>query len=118
MGKAADLRLRADVPSLDAVAELFATGAESEKTLRLELVQRESPGEDPGPGASSEAGTVNGEIRFGSDPEQTMPITATIDHRYADGWHISQMLRPFRAYLESPAAFEPELEATAGPPPA
>jgi hypothetical protein len=79
LGKAADLRLRADVPSLDAVAELFATGAESEKTLRLELVQRESPGEDPGPGASSEAGTVNGEIRFGSDPEQTMPITATIE---------------------------------------
>jgi pyruvate dehydrogenase E2 component (dihydrolipoamide acetyltransferase) len=47
-----------------------------------------------------------------------LPITATIDHRYADGWHISQMLRPFRAYLESPAAFEPEIEATAGAPPA
>jgi pyruvate dehydrogenase E2 component (dihydrolipoamide acetyltransferase) len=38
-----------------------------------------------------------------------LPITATIDHRYADGWHISQLLRPFRAYLADPAAFEPAL---------
>ncbi|MFN2590608.1 MAG: 2-oxo acid dehydrogenase subunit E2 [Actinomycetota bacterium] len=36
-----------------------------------------------------------------------LPITATIDHRYADGWHISQLLRPFRAYLGDPRAFEP-----------
>jgi chloramphenicol O-acetyltransferase len=40
-----------------------------------------------------------------------LPITATIDHRYADGWHISQLLKPFREYLADPAAFEP-------PPPA
>jgi pyruvate dehydrogenase E2 component (dihydrolipoamide acetyltransferase) len=44
-----------------------------------------------------------------------LPITATIDHRYADGWHISQMLRPFRAYLESPAAFEPEIPGPTAP---
>jgi pyruvate/2-oxoglutarate dehydrogenase complex dihydrolipoamide acyltransferase (E2) component len=37
-----------------------------------------------------------------------LPITATIDHRYADGWHIGQLLKPFRAYLADPAAFEPE----------
>jgi pyruvate/2-oxoglutarate dehydrogenase complex dihydrolipoamide acyltransferase (E2) component len=43
-----------------------------------------------------------------------LSLTATIDHRYADGWHISQLIRPFRRYLEDPAAFEPELPP-AGP---
>ena len=38
-----------------------------------------------------------------------LPLTATIDHRYADGWHISQLLTAFRAYLADPAAFEPPL---------
>jgi pyruvate/2-oxoglutarate dehydrogenase complex dihydrolipoamide acyltransferase (E2) component len=38
-----------------------------------------------------------------------MPLTATIDHRYADGWHISQLIKPFTAYLRDPAAFEPPL---------
>jgi pyruvate dehydrogenase E2 component (dihydrolipoamide acetyltransferase) len=37
-----------------------------------------------------------------------LPLTATIDHRYADGWHISQLIKPFRAYLEDPSAFEPD----------
>jgi len=37
-----------------------------------------------------------------------LPITATIDHRSADGWHISQLLKPFRAYLADPAASEPD----------
>ena len=36
-----------------------------------------------------------------------LPLTATIDHRYADGWHISQLIKPFKAYLTDPAAFEP-----------
>ncbi len=36
-----------------------------------------------------------------------LPITATIDHRYADGWHIGQLVKPFRAYLDDPGAFEP-----------
>jgi pyruvate dehydrogenase E2 component (dihydrolipoamide acetyltransferase) len=36
-----------------------------------------------------------------------LPITATIDHRNADGWHIGQLLKPFRGYLADPAAFEP-----------
>jgi pyruvate dehydrogenase E2 component (dihydrolipoamide acetyltransferase) len=35
-----------------------------------------------------------------------LQITATIDHRYADGWHISQLLKPFKAYLNDPASFE------------
>jgi pyruvate dehydrogenase E2 component (dihydrolipoamide acetyltransferase) len=38
-----------------------------------------------------------------------LPITATIDHRYADGWHVARAMRVFRAYLESPATFEPEV---------
>ena len=42
-----------------------------------------------------------------------LPLTATIDHRYADGWHISQLIKPFKAYLEDPAAFEPSPPGTA-----
>lgn len=38
-----------------------------------------------------------------------LPLTATIDHRYADGWHIAKLVKPFRAYLEDPSAFEPGL---------
>jgi pyruvate/2-oxoglutarate dehydrogenase complex dihydrolipoamide acyltransferase (E2) component len=45
-----------------------------------------------------------------------MPLTATIDHRYADGWHISQLIKPFTAYLKDPASFEPELPAAGRPP--
>jgi pyruvate dehydrogenase E2 component (dihydrolipoamide acetyltransferase) len=37
-----------------------------------------------------------------------LPLTATIDHRYADGWHISQLIRPFKAYLHDPATYEPD----------
>jgi pyruvate dehydrogenase E2 component (dihydrolipoamide acetyltransferase) len=36
-----------------------------------------------------------------------LPITATIDHRYADGAQIAKALRAFRAYLARPAQFEP-----------
>lgn len=38
-----------------------------------------------------------------------LPITATIDHRFVDGWHIGRAMKVFRTYLESPAAFEPSL---------
>jgi pyruvate dehydrogenase E2 component (dihydrolipoamide acetyltransferase) len=37
-----------------------------------------------------------------------LTLTATIDHRYADGWHIGQLIKPFRAYLEDPTDFEPD----------
>jgi hypothetical protein len=78
-GEAADLRLRAEVPSLDGIAEVVATGAAREKTLRLQLVQRESPRGSASRGASSsERGAVNGQIKFGSNPDRTMPISATI----------------------------------------
>jgi pyruvate dehydrogenase E2 component (dihydrolipoamide acetyltransferase) len=40
-----------------------------------------------------------------------LSLTATIDHRYADGWHISQLIKPFKAYLHDPAAFEPAIGA-------
>jgi pyruvate dehydrogenase E2 component (dihydrolipoamide acetyltransferase) len=36
-----------------------------------------------------------------------LPITATIDHRYVDGWHISVAMKAFREYLAAPTAFEP-----------
>jgi len=34
-----------------------------------------------------------------------LPITATIDHRYADGWHISRAMAAFREYLAAPQQF-------------
>ncbi len=48
-----------------------------------------------------------------------LPITATIDHRYADGWHISQLMRVFREYLDAPDLFEelPAAEARTTPEP-
>jgi pyruvate/2-oxoglutarate dehydrogenase complex dihydrolipoamide acyltransferase (E2) component len=36
-----------------------------------------------------------------------IPITATIDHRYVDGWHVSRLMRAFQAYLADPGRFEP-----------
>jgi pyruvate/2-oxoglutarate dehydrogenase complex dihydrolipoamide acyltransferase (E2) component len=36
-----------------------------------------------------------------------LPLTATIDHRYVDGFHISQLARALREYLEAPENFEP-----------
>lgn len=38
-----------------------------------------------------------------------LPITATLDHRYVDGWHVSQAMHAFREYLANPEKFEPEL---------
>lgn len=38
-----------------------------------------------------------------------LPLTATIDHRYADGWHVSRALAAVRAYLADPSQFEPAL---------
>lgn len=43
-----------------------------------------------------------------------IPITATIDHRYVDGWHVSKLMRAFQTYLGAPAAYEPD-PATAPP---
>lgn len=36
-----------------------------------------------------------------------LPVTATIDHRFVDGWHISEAMRAFREYLARPEDFEP-----------
>jgi pyruvate/2-oxoglutarate dehydrogenase complex dihydrolipoamide acyltransferase (E2) component len=38
-----------------------------------------------------------------------LPITATIDHRYVDGFHVSRLMAAFRAYLADPARHEPAL---------
>jgi pyruvate/2-oxoglutarate dehydrogenase complex dihydrolipoamide acyltransferase (E2) component len=41
------------------------------------------------------------------EAREVLPVTATIDHRYADGWHISRLMRAFREYLAAPQQFEP-----------
>lgn len=38
-----------------------------------------------------------------------LPVTATIDHRFVDGWHIARAMKTFRGYLDSPANFEPQI---------
>ncbi|HEY8430481.1 MAG TPA: 2-oxo acid dehydrogenase subunit E2 [Sandaracinaceae bacterium] len=42
-----------------------------------------------------------------------LPLCATIDHRYVDGWHVSKALAAFREYLAAPERFEPPLSAHA-----
>ena len=42
-----------------------------------------------------------------------LPITATIDHRYADASQLAQALNAFRAYLAAPERFEPPLRTGA-----
>ncbi len=42
-------------------------------------------------------------------PRPVLPVTATIDHRYVDGWHISEAMRAFREYLADPDHFEPAI---------
>ena len=44
-----------------------------------------------------------------------LPVTATIDHRYVDGAQIATAMHAFRAYIDDPARFEPELRAGDGP---
>ncbi|HLK35459.1 MAG TPA: 2-oxo acid dehydrogenase subunit E2 [Polyangiaceae bacterium] len=39
-----------------------------------------------------------------------LPITATIDHRYVDGSHLTRALAAFREYLASPASFDASTE--------
>ncbi len=43
---------------------------------------------------------------------RVLPLTATIDHRFVDGFHIARAMKVFRAYLESPATFEREIADT------
>jgi pyruvate/2-oxoglutarate dehydrogenase complex dihydrolipoamide acyltransferase (E2) component len=37
----------------------------------------------------------------------TLPLAATIDHRFVDGWHISKAMAALREYLAEPERFEP-----------
>ncbi len=37
-----------------------------------------------------------------------LTLSATLDHRYLDGSHAGRLVRSARAYLEDPAAFEPD----------
>jgi pyruvate dehydrogenase E2 component (dihydrolipoamide acetyltransferase) len=38
-----------------------------------------------------------------------LPVTATIDHRYVDGAHLSKLLKAFREYLTEPSRYEATL---------
>lgn len=46
-----------------------------------------------------------------------LTLTATFDHRYADGFHAAQLAHAIKDYCADPAAFEPPLPATAEPAP-
>jgi pyruvate/2-oxoglutarate dehydrogenase complex dihydrolipoamide acyltransferase (E2) component len=39
-----------------------------------------------------------------------IPICATVDHRYVDGYHISRAMKAFREYMDDPAAHEPPFD--------
>lgn len=39
-----------------------------------------------------------------------LPISATIDHRYVDGWHVAKAMAAFRDYLSAPERYEPGFE--------
>ena len=45
-------------------------------------------------------------------PRTVLPITATIDHRYVDGWHVGRAMNAFREYLATPERFEHLAEAS------
>lgn len=42
-----------------------------------------------------------------------MTLSATMDHRYIDGFHASRLARSVKAYLADPFAFEPPVEESA-----
>lgn len=39
-------------------------------------------------------------------PRRVLPLCATIDHRYADSWHISKLVAAVRDYLADPDHYE------------
>ncbi|MCE9578710.1 MAG: 2-oxo acid dehydrogenase subunit E2 [Deltaproteobacteria bacterium] len=43
----------------------------------------------------------------------TLTLSATIDHRFVDGFHISRAMKAMREYLANPSQFEPVLASTA-----
>ena len=43
------------------------------------------------------------------EARDVLPITATIDHRYVDGWQIAKLMRAFREYLSAPHCYEPSI---------
>ncbi len=57
---------------------------------------------------TSKAVVVDGRV----EAREVLPITATIDHRYADGWHVSRLMTAFREYIAAPERFEPRLDTT------
>jgi len=54
---------------------------------------------------TSRAVVVDGRV----EARPMLPFTATIDHRYVDGWHVANAMKAFREYLAAPESFEPAL---------
>lgn len=50
---------------------------------------------------------VDGEVQI----RPILPLTASIDHRFADGWHLSRLVAALREYLAAPERFEPAVAA-------
>ncbi len=42
-----------------------------------------------------------------------LTLSATLDHRYLDGFHAARLARAIEAYCADPAAFEPPLDGRA-----
>jgi len=53
---------------------------------------------------SEKAVAVDGHV----EARPVLPLSATIDHRFVDGWHISKAMAALREYLADPEQFEPE----------
>ncbi len=55
---------------------------------------------------------IDGEVAV----RPVLSLTATFDHRYADGFHAAQLAHAIKDYCTDPAAYEPLLAASAQPP--
>ena len=55
---------------------------------------------------------INGEVAV----RPVLTLTATFDHRYADGFHAARLARVISDYCADPAAYEPPLAAAAPQP--
>jgi pyruvate dehydrogenase E2 component (dihydrolipoamide acetyltransferase) len=42
-----------------------------------------------------------------------LPLAASIDHRFVDGWHVSRAMTALREYLAAPERFEPAVKSAA-----
>jgi pyruvate/2-oxoglutarate dehydrogenase complex dihydrolipoamide acyltransferase (E2) component len=113
VGRAVGLLLR-DVPELnvrirgayaiprDSIDVFFMTAVEGGKDLTGVKIDRV---DEISAVALADALTIDGRVEI----RPILPITATIDHRFVDGFHLGRAMKTFRAYLESPATYEADV---------